>query len=195
MTPYPPLNGKSVFQVLTNDDQAGGPGVGLGGGPDFKMVASAFYSKMLFGIDTFRMGLTLNYRDSEADFTNNSKGSNPLANPGLDAPGYVHLIGSYTTFDWQISYAFGEPARITPQTPRPGYDDQGKKLVGEKAIALKPEGSRWEWRNWLAGTKLIFGIQNMFDTHAPLSVDLGGRDALNDDPTQRFFYFQIIKHF
>jgi hypothetical protein len=193
MTPYPPLNGKPVFQVLTNDDQAGGPGLGLGGGPDFKMVASAFYSKNLFGIDTFRTGLTLNYRDSEADFTNNSKGSNSRAN--LDAPGYVHLIGSYTTFDWQISYAFGEPARITPQTPRPGYDDQGKKLVGEKAIALKPEGSRWEWRNWLAGTKLIFGIHNMFDTHAPLSVDLGGRDALNDDPTQRFFYFQIMKHF
>ena len=39
MTPYPPLNGKPVFQVLTNDDQAGGPGLGLGGGPDFKMVA------------------------------------------------------------------------------------------------------------------------------------------------------------
>jgi iron complex outermembrane recepter protein len=193
MTPYPPLNGRPVFQVLTNDDQAGGPGLGLGGGPDFKMVASAFYSKTLFGTDTFRTGLTLNYRDSEADFTNNSKGSNPQAD--LDAPGYVHLIGSYTTLDWQISYAFGEPARISPQTPRPGYDNQGKKLVGEKGIAPKPEVSRWGWRNWLAGTKLIFGIQNIFDTHAPLSVDLGGRDALNDDPTQRFFYFQMTKHF
>jgi hypothetical protein len=85
--------------------------------------------------------------------------------------------------------------RITAPTPRPGYDKDGRKLVGEKAISPKPEGSRWGWRNLVAGTKLICGIQNIFDTHPPLSVDLGGRDALNDDPTQRFFYFQITKHF
>jgi iron complex outermembrane recepter protein len=197
-TPFPPLaNGTPVFQVLTNDDQAGGGGVGVGGGPDFKMVASGFYSKTLFGIDTFRTGLTMNYRDSEADFNNNSKGSNPLANSGLDAPGYVHLIGSWTTFDYQLSYEFGEPAPITPETPKPGYDKEGKRLIGEKAIAPKPEGSRWGWRSLLAGTKLIFGINNLFDTRPPLSVDSNflGRDYFNDNSIQRFFYFEIDKHF
>jgi iron complex outermembrane receptor protein len=198
--PYPPLpNGTPRFQVLTNDDQAGSAAgtLGVGGGPDFKMVASAFYSKTLFGIDTFRTGITLNYRDSEADFNNNSKGSNPLANPGLDAPGYVHLIGSWTTFDWQVSYFFGEPVPITPETPKPGYDKEGKRLIGEKAIAPKPEGSRWGWRSLLAGTKLIFGINNVFDTKAPLSVDSNflGRDFNNDNSIQRFFYFEIDKHF
>ena len=199
--PYPALpNGTPRFQVLTNDDQAGSlasGSLGVGGGPDFKMVASAFYSKTVFGIDTFRTGITLNYRDSEADFNNNSKGSNPLANPGLDAPGYVHLIGSWTTFDWQISYAFGEPVPITPETPRPGYDKEGKRLIGEKAMAPKPEGSRWGWRNLLAGTKLIFGINNIFDTHPPLSVDSVylGRDFNNDNSIQRFFYFEVDKHF
>jgi hypothetical protein len=134
-TPYPPLpNGQPAFQVLTNDDQAGGGGVGNGGGPDFKMVASFFYSKTVFGNDTFRTGLTLNYIDSEADFNNNSKGSNPLANPGLDAPGFVHLIGSWTSFDWQISYAFGQPAAVTPEAPQPGYDKEGHLLTGESAI-------------------------------------------------------------
>ncbi len=197
-TPFPPLaNGTPVFQVLTNDDQAGGGGVGVGGGPDFKMVASGFYSKTLFGIDTFRTGLTMNYRDSEADFNNNSKGSNPLANSGLDAPGYVHLIGSWTTFDYQLSYEFGEPAPITPETPKPGYDKEGKRLIGEKAIAPKPEGSRWGWRSLLAGTRLIFGINNLFDTRPPLSVDSNflGRDYFNDNSIQRFFYFEIDKHF
>jgi iron complex outermembrane recepter protein len=196
--PYPPLaNGTAAFQVITEDDQAGGGGPGVGGGPDFKMVASGFYSKTVFGIDTFRTGLTLNYRDSEGDFNGNAKGSNPLANVGLDAPGYVHLIGSWTTFDYQVSYAFGEPAPITPETPKPGYDKEGKRLIGEKAVAPKPEGSRWGWRNLLAGTKIIFGINNLFDTHPPLSVDSNflGRDYFNDNSIQRFFYFEIDKHF
>ena len=198
--PYPPLpNGTPRFQVLTNDDQAGAAAgtLGVGGGPDFKMVASAFYSKTVCGIDTFRTGLTLNYRDSEADFNNNAKGSNPLANPGLDAPGYVHLIGSWTTFDWQISYFFGEPVPITPETPKPGYDKEGKRLIGEKAISPKRERSRWGWRNLLAGTELIFGINNVFDTRDPFSVDslYLGRDYNNDNSIQRFFYFEIDKHF
>lgn len=159
-----------------------------------KWLPVHFTLRPLFGTDMFRTGLTLSYRDSEADFNNNSKGSNPLANPGLDAPGYVHLIGSWTVFDWQISYAFGEPMRITPGTPRLGHDKDGKKLMGEKAIPSKPEAARWGWRNLLAGTKLIFGIDNIFDAQPPLSVDLG-RDFLNDNPIQRFFYFEIDKHF
>jgi hypothetical protein len=70
-------------------------------------------------------------------------------------------------------------------------------LIGEKAIAPKPEGSRWVWRNLLSGTKLIFGINNIFDTHPPLSVDQTylGRDTGNDNSIQRFFYFEVDKHF
>ncbi|MGA8659498.1 MAG: TonB-dependent receptor [Chthoniobacterales bacterium] len=196
--PYPPVNGKPTFQVITLDDQAGSPGsFAIGGGPDFKLITSLFYSKTICGIDTFSTGLTLNYRDSEADFNNNAKGSNPLANPGLDAPGYVHLIGSYTTVDYQVSYEFGKAEEITPGTAKPGYDKEGNRLVGEKAISPKPEGSRWGWRQLLNNTKFIFGINNIFDTHPPLSVDSNylGRDYFNDNSVQRFFYFEIDKHF
>ena len=185
---YPPVNGHPVFQVVTFDDQAE---------LDFKLVASLFYSKTICGIDTFRTGLTLNYLDSEADFNNNGKGSNPLANPGLDAAGYVHLIGSWTTLDYQISYEFGKPEEITPENAKPGYDKEGNRLVGEKAISPKPEGSRWGWRQLLANTKFIFGINNLFDSHPPLSVDslYLGRDTGNVNSVQRFFYFEIDKHF
>ena len=195
--PYPPVNGIPRFQVITMDDQAGGGGVGIGGGPDFKLVASLFYSKTICSIDTFQTGLTLNYRDSEADFNNNSKGSNPLRNSSLDAPGYVHLIGSLTTLDYQISYEFGNAEEVTPETPKPGYNKEGKRLTGEEAISPKPEGSRWGWRSLLNNTKFIFGINNIFDTHPPLSVDslYLGRDYFNDNSVQRFFYFEVDKHF
>jgi iron complex outermembrane receptor protein len=196
--PFPPVNGVPTFQVLTLDDQAGSPGgVVTGGGPDFKLLSSLFYSKTICGIDTFSTGVTLNYRDSEADFNNNAKGSNPLANAGLDAPGFVHLIGSFTTLDYQISYEFGKPEEITPENAKPGYDKEGNRLAGEKAISPKPEGSRAGWRQWLANTKFIFGINNIFDTHPPLSVDSNylGRDYFNDNSVQRFFYFEIDKHF
>jgi iron complex outermembrane receptor protein len=196
--PGGPNAGKPRFQVYTADDQYR-TGVNVNGsGPDFKLVASIFYDKTLFGVDTFRTGFTLNYTDSEADVFNNRKGSAPNLNNGLDSPGYVHLIGSYTTVDWQIAYLFGAPALVTPETPKPGYDKEGKRLVGEKAIAPKPEGQRWGWRSFLANTTLTFGIKNIFDAHPPLSIDQNsgnGYDFNNADPIGRFFYISAEKKF
>jgi len=190
-------NGKPRFQVYTADDQYT-TGARQSGGPDFKLVTSAFYDKTVFGIDTFRTGFILNYTDSEADAFNNRKGSAPNLNAGLDSPGYVHLIGSYTTVDWQIAYIFGVPAVVTPETPKPGYDKEGKRLIGEKAIAPKPEASNWGWRTLLANTTLTFGIKNIFDAHPPLSIDQNsgnGYDFYQADPIGRFFYISAEKKF
>jgi iron complex outermembrane recepter protein len=196
--PGSPKAGQPRFQVYTADDQYSRGRADGGSGPDFKLVASAFYSKTLFGIDTFRTGFTLNYIDSEADVFNNRKGSAPNLNNGLDSPGYVHLIGSYTTVDWQIAYMFGAPAAVTPETPKPGYNKEGKPIVGEAAISPKPEGSRWGWRSILANTTLTFGIKNIFDAHPPLSIDQNagvGYDFYNADPLGRFFYISAEKKF
>jgi iron complex outermembrane recepter protein len=191
-------SGKPQFQVYTSDDQYRTGVNQSGSGPDFKLVTSIFYFKTLCGVDTFRTGFTLNYIDSEADVFNNRKGSAPNLNNGLDSPGYVHLIGSYTTVDWQIAYLFGAPAVVTPETPKPGYDKEGKRLIGEKAIAPKPEGQHWGWRTFLANTTLTFGIKNIFDAHPPLSIDQNsgnGFDFNNADPIGRFFYISAEKKF
>jgi iron complex outermembrane recepter protein len=191
-------NGHPRFQVYTADDQYSRGRADAGSGPDFKLVTSAFYSKTLCGVDTFRTGFILNYIDSEADVFNNRKGSAPNLNAGLDSPGYVHLIGSYTTVDWQISYNFGKPALVTPETPKPGYDKEGKRLVGEKAIAPKSEGPGWGWRTFLADTTFTFGIKNIFDAHPPLSIDQNagtGYDFYNADPLGRYFYVSVEKKF
>jgi outer membrane receptor protein involved in Fe transport len=118
-------------------------------------------------------------------------------NASLDAPGFVHVVGSWTTLDYQISYEFGKPEEITPENAKPGYDKEGNRLAGEKAISPKQEGSVAGWRKWLANTKFIFGINNIFDTRPPLSVDSNflGRDYLTDNSIMRFFYFEIDKHF
>jgi iron complex outermembrane receptor protein len=191
-------NGVNQFQVYTADDQYRGAVGQAGSGPDFKLVTSAFYSKTVFGVDTFRTGFTLNYIDSEADRNNNRKGSAPNLNASLDAPGYVHLIGSYTTVDWQISYIFGPPPLVTPETPKPGYDKEGKRIVGEKAISPKPEGPRWGWRTCLQNTNFTFGIKNIFDAHPPLMIDQNagvGYDFGNADPFGRYFYVSVEKKF
>jgi iron complex outermembrane receptor protein len=164
------------------------------GMPDFKSVGSAFYSTTVFGADTFRTGVTVNFVDSEHDINDNFKGTNPLAT--LDAPGYVHRVGDWTTFDWQISYRFGAPAEIVPETPKPGYDKEGKRIIGEGAIALRPEGSNRGWRWWLANTTFTFGINNVFNTRPPLSVDdFPGYDPGNANPYGRFYYMQLEKKF
>ena len=189
-------DGTASFQVLQAVDSLGVSG------PDFKMVTSLFYSKHVFGNDNFRTGFTVNYIDSEADSLTNFHGTLPAVDAGLTPPGYVHLVGSWTTVDWQISYEFGTPAGVSPETPRPGYDKDGKRLIGEKAISPRPEASpRWSWRSLLANTTFTFGINNLADSRPPL-VSQGtaanfyqGYDTSSANPIQRYYYFQIEKKF
>jgi hypothetical protein len=169
-------------------------------GPDFKLVASLFYSKHVFGNDNFRTGFTLNYIDSQVDGLTNFKGSLPAADAGLFPPGsnYQHLVGDWTTVDWQISYELGAPPEVTPESPRPGYDKDGKRILGEKAISPKSEGARWNWRTILANTTLTFGTNNIADTRPPLSSDsfyFQGYDTQSATPIQRYFYVQVEKKF
>ncbi len=179
-------NGKPVYQLWDKEDSWGFP--------DFKMVASLFYSKTLFGLDTFRTGLILNYTDSEHDVNDNFKGTNPEAT--LDAPNYVHLVGSFTTIDWQISYMFGAPAAPTAPLPQPGYSKDGKRVIGEKAISPKSEGSSDGLRAWLANTTLTFGIKNIGDVRPPYSSDwYQGYDPENASAIGRFYYVSIDKKF
>jgi hypothetical protein len=161
--------------------------------PDFKLLGSLFYSKTVFGYDAFRTGVTVNYVDSEHDINDNFKGTNRSA---VTQPnGLVHRIGDWTTFDWQISYAFGKPVPVSPETTKPGYDKDGKRLVGEKAISPRPEGSHWGWRTFLAGTTLTFGINNVFDTRPPFADYFAGFDTGTTNPIGRFFYLDVEKKF
>ena len=163
--------------------------------PDFKLLASIFYSKKI-GVDTFRTGVTYHYTDSEADFNNSRHGTDPNFNSDVAGTNYVHLIGSWNTFDWQISYEFGAPALITTETPQPGYGKDGKRVLGEKAISPKPEGSSFGFRSLLAGTKLTFGINNVFDTPPPLAIDwYQNYDYGVNNPIGRYFYVQVDKKF
>jgi iron complex outermembrane recepter protein len=188
-------NGSLFYRVFNETDAADSTG------PDLKMTASVFYSKTLFGVDTFRTGVTLYYVGSELDFNNTFNGTNPAAYATLDFPGYIHTIGNWTTLNWQISYKFGAPTEITPQSPKPGYDKEGKRIVGEKAIAPAPEAPRWSWRSLVANTTITFGINNIFDTAPPLAVDNepgfpGNYDnASGANYYQRYFWFSIDKKF
>jgi iron complex outermembrane recepter protein len=181
-------------QVLNVTDSLGGS---IYTGPDFRLVASAFYSKTVFGVDTFQTGLTLNYLDSEHD-VEDPRAFGLTLQQFVAATGLAnsHVIGSWTTFDWQISYEVGKPAEVTPEAPKPGYDKEGKHIVGEKAISPKPEAAGGGWRRWLGGTKLTFGINNIFDTRPPFEDFLTeGFDTAHTTPFQRYFYVQVEKKF
>jgi iron complex outermembrane recepter protein len=186
-------NGFAQYLVTDNTDIAGTTG------PDLKIVSSIWYSKHVFGNDLFRTGFTLNYESSELDADNDLHGTIPANDSSQTVPGYTHLVGDWTTLDWQISYEFGPPVEITPETPKPGYDKDGKRVVGEKAIAPAPEGHGWTWRRLLDNTTFTFGIKNLFDTRPPLAIDgnsgYQGYDTLAANPIQRYFYGQIEKKF
>jgi iron complex outermembrane receptor protein len=165
--------------------------------PDFKLTASLFYTKTLFGIDTFQTGITFNFIDSEHD-VNDYRGLGLTLAEFVAASGLpdTHVVGNWSTFDWQISYEFGKPAELTPEAPPAGYDKDGKRVLGEKAISPKPEGRSEGWRRWIANTKFTFGINNIFDTKPPFSdLTTTGFDSTSASPIQRYFYLQLEKKF
>ena len=182
-------NGTASFQVLQAVDTVGFSG------PDFKLVASLYYSKHLFAEDNFRTGFTLNYIDSEADSFSDLHGSLPTVDNSQ--PGHSHLVGSWTTVDWQISYEFGSRAELTPETPAPGYGKDGKRILGEKANSPRSEGTSRGWHSLLANTTLTFGINNLGDTRPPLSVQgvVQGYDTQVATPIGRYFYVELEKKF
>jgi hypothetical protein len=97
-------------------------------------------------------------------------------------------------FDWQISLGGRKFQEIAPEMPQPGYDKEGKRIIGEKAISPKPEGCNEGWRRWLGGSKLTFGVNNLFDTR-PLFADyFAGFDSGTTNPIGRFFYVDFKKN-
>jgi iron complex outermembrane recepter protein len=164
--------------------------------PDFKMVASIFYSKTIFATDTFQTGFTFNYVDSEHD-VNDYQALGLTRQQFVAATGLsnTHLVGNWTTIDWQISYELGKGEEVAPQTPQPGYDKDGKRLIGEKATSPKPEGRISGWRRYLQGTRLTFGIQNIGDVRPPFQDSFTGYDPTQANALGRYFYVQIDKKF
>jgi iron complex outermembrane receptor protein len=162
--------------------------------PDFKLTSSIFYSKHLASGDRFQTGLTLNFIDSEHDINDfNTLGltlQEFVAQFGLPE---VHTVGNWTTLDWQISYEFGHPEEITPETTTQGYDKEDKKAGESKPVQIGPANSAW--RNWVAGTKVTFGINNIFDTNPPFADTIQGYDTQVANPIGRFFYVQLEKKF
>ena len=181
--------GAAQYQIWLADDAAPTP--------DLKLVASVLYSKTLFGIDTFKTGLTLNYIDSEDDFNSNLNGSKTaFSSDSLTNPNYVHMIGSFTTLDLQVSYTFGAPAAAPSEAPSPGYSKDGKKVLGEKAVSPRMEGNSGGVRALLANTTLKFGINNIGDVKPPFSADwYQGYDTQNATPYGRYFFVQVEKKF
>ena len=160
--------------------------------PDFKMVASLFYSKELFGIDRFRAGLSLNYIDSEHDSLDNFKGTNP--NALVEPNGTVHRVGSWTTLDLQVSYSFGRSDEFVTAPPA-GYSSDGKRLLGEQAILPRPAGRTSAWRTRLEGATVTFGINNLEDSKPPFSDTMFGYDETTASPIGRYFYVELEKKF
>ena len=163
------------------------------GRPDFKMVASLFYSKELFGVDRFRIGLTLNYIDSEHDYLDNYKGTDPTAT--VEPNGTVHLVGSWTTLDLQVSYSFGCLDELTPTATHPEYSPVGKHLLGENAILPRPMGGTGGIRTWLDNATVTVGINNLGDNKPPFSDTMFGYDETSANPVGRYFYVELEKKF
>jgi iron complex outermembrane receptor protein len=150
--------------------------------PVYRHSAQIFYSKTLFGMDTLSTGVTWNYVDSEQD---------QLPEPS----GKVHVIGNWNTFDYQIAYSFGKAEELAPETPLPGYAKDGKKSLGEEAVSPRRGRGSSGWRRYLADTRFVFGVKNVFDAMPPFADEIAGYDTMTTNPFGRTFYVEFEKRF
>jgi len=150
--------------------------------PVYRHSVQAFYSKALFGMDTLSTGVTWNYVDSEQD---------QLPEPS----GKVHVIGNWNTFDYQIAYNFGEAEELTPEPPLSGYAKDGKKLLGERVVSPGRDRGSSGWRRYLANTRFVFGVNNVFDAAPPFADRAEGYDTRTTNPFRRTFYVELEKKF
>ena len=150
--------------------------------PVYRHSAQVFYMKTLFGMDTLSTGVTWNYVDSEQDQT-------------PEPSGKVHMIGNWNTFDYQVAYNFGKGEELAPETPRPGYLKDGKMSLGEEAVSPRRDRGSSDWRRYLADTRFVFGVNNVFDTMPPFADQIEGYDARTTNPFGRTFYVEFEKRF
>jgi outer membrane receptor protein involved in Fe transport len=150
--------------------------------PVYRHSAQLFYSKTIFEMDTLSTGVTWNYVDSEQDQT-------------PEPSGKVHVIGNWNTFDYQIAYSFGKPEELAPETPRPGYLKDGKRSLGKEAISPRRDKGSSSWRRYLADTRLVFGVNNVFDAMPPFADQIEGYDTRTTNPFGRTFYVEFEKRF
>jgi outer membrane receptor protein involved in Fe transport len=77
----------------------------------------------------------------------------------------------------------------------PGYAKNGKKLLGEKTVSPRRESRSSGWRRYLANTKLVFGVNNVFDAAPPFADQREGYDTRTTNPFGRNFYVELEKKF
>jgi iron complex outermembrane receptor protein len=150
--------------------------------PVYRHSAQLFYSKTIFEMDTLSTGVTWNYVDSEQDQT-------------PEPSGKVHVIGNWNIFDYQIAYSFGKAEELVPETPRPGYAKDGKKSLGEAAVSPRKDRGSSGWRRYLADTRFVFGVNNVFDAMPPFADQIEGYDTRTTNPFGRTFYVEFEKRF
>jgi len=150
--------------------------------PVYRHSVQIFYSKTLLGMDTLSTGVTWNYVDSEQDQT-------------PEPSGKVHVIRNWNTFDYQVAYNFGKAEELAPETPRPGYLKDGKRSLGEEAVSPRRNKGSSGWRRYLADTRLVFGVNNLFDATPPFADQAEGYDASTANLFGRTFYVELEKRF
>jgi iron complex outermembrane receptor protein len=161
---------------------------GFGAFPDYKVVATLEH-RIHLGPGDFRLDLIATYIP---EMQNELSGD-----PEFDDQNTFQTVASYFTLDGQLSYTFSFPA---PEgaAQAPAMKD-GKSVADKDKKAVVPgvfSPSCWSYQNWLNGTTLTVGCNNMLQAGPPI-VD-GGNSSTNlatYDPFGRFLYFEIVKKF
>ncbi len=160
--------------------------------PHTRAFASAFWDgpagTWLAGVD---IGATVHYTGQYQD-------DNLILGPAL-----ARKIREWTTLDLIASYTFNLPAPSTQQEVAGYAKDGGKnvKMPDGKAKNVVPistaEYGLCGWRDWLNGTTITLGMQNVFDSDPPFAaVAFGeGYDASLATIKGRFCYVQLKKKF
>jgi iron complex outermembrane recepter protein len=148
--------------------------------PHNRLYGSIFYD--LGGLDTGVVAHFIGQGSDVAEATN------------LGTP---RKIREWTTFDAIISYTF----KSRPMAGRSDVAGDGKedpKDARNDDNVSTADGSPWGWRALLRGTKITFGMTNIFDLDPPFVAFYSGNNGYDEsafDIRGRFCYISVKKRF
>ena len=163
------LNGTWLLDYLTDDGTGLSENVGID-------------SNGLGGYPRYRQEaeITYDYRGFEFNVANNF--SSGYDDSSVEQYDIFRKVDSVNTFDLQTSYTFDK--------------DLDKVAPAAYAKGMLPFG--FDWRQIVSGTKILFGVNNVYNSAPPFTADTS--DTLGYDPTYadglgRFFYVELSKRF
>ena len=149
------------------------------------LTHNRLYGSIFYDLEGFDTGMTVHFIGQGSDVTEATNLGTP------------RKIREWTTFDAIVSYTF-KARPVTSGSEVAGYAKDDSKDAKDEGGVHAIDTESGGWRAWLKGTKITFGITNIFDLDPPFVAFYAGNNGYDEsafDIKGRSYYISLKKRF